>query len=58
MPINGHPSNTITIPPKNANDDLIFFRCTKNRNVRSKPMIQANPHMNKIYLNKREIHVI
>lgn len=49
MPINGHPSNTMTIPPKKHSDDLIFFRCTKNRNVLSKPMIQANPHINKIY---------
>lgn len=43
----------MTIPPKNASDDLIFFRCTKNRNVRSRPIIQANPHINKICGNRQ-----
>lgn len=48
MPINGHPTNTMTMPPKNAIDALTFFRWKKNLNVRSKPMTHANPHMNKI----------
>lgn len=48
MPTIGHPSKTITIPPKNASEDLIFLRCTKKRNVRSKPIIHAKPHINNI----------
>lgn len=31
---------------------MIFFRCTKNRNVLSKPIIQVKPHINKIYGRK------
>lgn len=42
--------STITMPPKKAIEALIFFRWKKNRNVRSNPMTQANPQMNKIWI--------
>lgn len=49
IPMIGHPNKTITIPPKNAIDALIFCRLKKNLNVRSRPITQANPHINKIW---------
>lgn len=53
MPTIGHPNKTIVMPPKNANDALIFCRLKKNLNVRSSPITQAKPQMNKIYIEEK-----
>lgn len=48
IPINGQPIRTTMMPPKNAIDAFTLCFWKKNRNVRSRPITQANPHMNKI----------
>lgn len=48
IPINGKPMRTTVIPPKKAIDAFTLCRWKKKRNVRSRPMTQANPQMNKI----------
>lgn len=41
--------STTVIPPKKAIDAFTLCRWKKNRNVRSRPMTQANPQMNNIW---------
>lgn len=44
----GNPSRTMTIPPKKAVVPLTLCRWKKKRIVRSTPMTQARPDMNRI----------
>lgn len=49
IPIKGKPTSTTIIPPKKATDPRILCFWKKKRNVRSKPITQANPHRNRIW---------
>lgn len=51
IPIRGQPISTTMMPPKNAIEAFTLCFWKKNRNVRSRPMTQASPQMNKIYKN-------
>jgi hypothetical protein len=48
IPTRGQPSNTTMIPPKNAIDAFTLCLWKKNLKVRSRPITQAKPEMNKI----------
>lgn len=49
MPINGNPTKTKAMPPKNAIEAFALCRWKKNLNVLSIPITQANPQMNNIF---------
>jgi hypothetical protein len=49
MPTNGNPIKTTTIPPKKASEALTLCFWKKNLNVRSSPITQASPQMNRMF---------